>query len=75
MSHMPSLADQTIAALAAVAAMDGEITNDSPERHQVRSLKRAAEQILSDAMRHANDLAYLAKDIQRTMREVTEPQP
>jgi hypothetical protein len=71
----PSLADQAVAVLAAVSAIDAGITNDHPERHQIRSIKRLAEQHLADAMRHAHSLAYLADDARNLARELKEPQP
>jgi hypothetical protein len=67
----PSLADQAIAALASVRAMDDGIDNTLPERHIVRSLKRNAEQILADAFRQVSNLAYLAADVRNTFRDAT----
>jgi hypothetical protein len=50
-------------ALARVRAIDEDMDNDHPMRHNVRSMKRAAEQILADAMRQAADIAYQAKQL------------
>lgn len=59
----PSLADCAVSALAEVRAMGDNMENDHPMRHAVRSMKRIAEQILSDAMRQAVDLAYQSKQL------------
>jgi hypothetical protein len=75
MTQQFSLADQAVAALAAIARMDAEITSESPERHLVWSLKRQAEALLFDVLRRAHELAYLASDIQRAMKEAKDPQP
>jgi len=58
-----SLADDAVSALAAVRAMDAAMDVDHPERHSVRTLKRMAEQMLADAFRQAQELAYLATDL------------
>lgn len=58
-----SLADCVVDALAAVRAIEDDIDNDHQMRHVVRSMKRVAEQILSDAMRQATEIAYQAKKI------------
>lgn len=69
MSAQPSLADMAVQTLAAVASMDAEVTNEHPYRHQVRTLKRVAEALIGNALRSANELAYIAKDIQREHEE------
>ena len=71
----PSLADQAVSTLAAVARMDSNVTNEHPERHQVRKLKQLAEQTLADAMRRAMELAWFAEDIQTENRKSKEPTP
>jgi hypothetical protein len=58
-----SLADDAVSVLAAVRAMDEKMDLDHPERHSVRTLKRMAEQVLADAFRQAQGLAYLATDL------------
>ena len=65
-----SLADLSVAALAAVQSMGKDLTNDHPERHQVRILKRHAETAIATSMRLAIELAYQAEDLSRTFREV-----
>jgi hypothetical protein len=65
MADRESLADQAVDALAAVARMGGNLTNEHEERHHVRTLKRLAEQKLTDAFRQARELAWLAEDMQR----------
>jgi hypothetical protein len=62
----PGLADRTVATLATVAAMDASVTNETPNRHQIRTLKRIAQQTIEEAMNRAQELAYLAKDLERT---------
>jgi hypothetical protein len=69
MSEPRSLADSAVAALAAVHAMDQEVTNEHDERHQIRTLKRLAEQTLADAFRRASELAYLAEDVRKTNQQ------
>jgi hypothetical protein len=69
MSEPRSLADSAVAALAAVRAMDQEVTNEHDERHQIRTLKRLAEQTLADAFRRASELAYLAEDVRKTNQQ------
>ena len=66
MSQPLSLADQAVIALSAVARIASEVTNDHDERHAVRSIKRMAQLTLEEAFRRAEELAYLAADLQRT---------
>lgn len=56
-----SLADRAVDALAEVRAIGENMDNEHSMRHTVRSMKRVAEQILSDAMRQATEIAYQAK--------------
>ncbi|MFY9480248.1 MAG: hypothetical protein WAQ08_21650 [Aquabacterium sp.] len=70
MSQHQSLADQAVETLAAVSAMTDALTNDHPERHAVRSLKPIAQDIISNALRQARDLAYQAEEMQREQRRV-----
>jgi hypothetical protein len=72
MAESRSLADSAVAALAAVSRMDMDVTNEDDERHHIRTLKRLAEQTLSDAFRHATELAYLAEDVRKTNRQRRE---
>ncbi len=58
-----SLADQAVAALAAVRAMDVGMDMSHPERHTVRDMKRAAEDALAFAFRQALMLAHTAADV------------
>jgi hypothetical protein len=77
MNNTPSLADRAISALAAVARMDADVTNEHDERHHIRSLKRIAEQGLIEAFRNASELAYTAEDMHRSgekTREAAEEQ-
>lgn len=58
-----SLADCAVSALSEVRSIGENMADDHPMRHSVRSMKRTAEQILSDAMRQAADLANQAKQL------------
>ena len=58
-----SLADQAVATLAAVAAMDAGMDMSHPERHSIRTLRRMAEERLSQAFREAQEIAYMATDL------------
>lgn len=70
MADHKSLADAAVDALAAVAQMDAGVTLEDFERHQVRTLKRMAEQTLTDAFRLARELAWLAEDVRKTAKDV-----
>ena len=65
----PSLADSAVDAIAAVRAMGEGMPADAPERHVVRNLKRMAEDIIGNALRHARDRAYQAEGLSKDMRE------
>lgn len=65
-----SLADKAVEVLAMVKAMDTDMTNDRPERHQVRNLKRLAEAAVDEGFRRAVDFAWMAKDLQSLVAEV-----
>ncbi len=64
-----SINDRAIEAMTAVSQMGNRLTNESPERHIIRSLKRTAEQILSDAFIRATDLSFQAMNVSDTFRE------
>lgn len=57
----PSLADNAVDALATVREIGKDMPDDHPMRFIVHSMRRAAEAILSDAMRQAVDISYTAK--------------
>jgi len=65
-----SLADQAVEVLGMVRAMDADMTNDRPERHQVRNLKRMAEAAIAEGLRRATELAWMAKDLPSLVAEV-----
>lgn len=65
----PSLADCAVYAIAAVRAMGADMPPDAPERHTVRNLKRVAEDIISNALRQARDIAYTAEALSDDMRK------
>ena len=65
MGEPQSLADTFVETLAAVRAMDNGIGLEHPERHVIRDLKREAETLLADALRHARGLAYTAEAIRQ----------
>lgn len=75
MAERFSLADQAVSALAAVQRMDYAITNEHEERHEVRTLKRLAEQALDAAFRHVQDLAFLAEQVHTRAQEARDAQP
>lgn len=70
MSNQPSLAEFAVETLATVLKMDDDVTNDHPERHQIRAMKRIANQAIEQGLRTAWDLAAQARDLQRTMRQI-----
>ena len=73
---MNSINDRAIEAMAAVSQIGNGLTNESPERHIIRNLKRTAEQILSDAFIRATDLSFQAMNVNNTFREqAQEPKP
>jgi hypothetical protein len=72
MSQHASLADRAVEVLAAVARMDEGVTNEHDERHHIRTLKRLAEEALTDAFRNARQLAYLAEDMRRAAQKQRE---
>jgi len=63
MAENRSLADEAVAALAAVGAMTDGMDLNHPERHSVRNLKQAAEEVLRNAFRTAQTLAYMGSDL------------
>ena len=65
-----SLADKAVEVLAMVKAMDADMTNDRPERHQVRNLKRLAEAAIDEGLRRAAEFAWMAKDLPGLVAEV-----
>ncbi len=65
-----SLADQAVEVLGMVRAMDADMTNDRPERHQVRNLKRMAEAAIAEGLRRAAEFAWIAKDLPSLVAEV-----
>lgn len=60
MSRPQSLADHAVHALSAVVEMDRGIDTRNPERHALRILKETAEQILADAFKRVDELAFKA---------------
>lgn len=69
---MSSLADQAVETLAAVAAIGEGLTNDDPWRHAIRNLKRSAQDIITNALRQALDLAYQAEQLRCDMKGALE---
>lgn len=69
MEH-PSLADKAVDTIAAVRALGEGLGMEHPERHAVRDLKRAAEDILETALRQARSLAYTAEGLSTEMRKL-----
>lgn len=65
-----STADNFIHVMGVLGAIDP--SNDEPMRHQMRAVRRAAIDILDDAILRAGQLAYLAKDIQKEGATIIE---
>jgi len=72
MAENMSLADQAVQALAMVKAMDANMTNDRPERHQVRNLKRLAEAAIAAGLRQAIDFAWMAQEVGALVKDVEQ---
>lgn len=72
MTTPASINDRAIEALSMVAQMGDGMTNDNPERHIIRNLKRSAEKALDQAFILAMDLAYQAQDVRKTFSEFKE---
>jgi hypothetical protein len=72
MAENMSLADQAVQALAMVKAMDANMTNDRPERHQVRQLKRLAEAAIAAGLRQAIDFAWMAQELSAMVKDVEQ---
>lgn len=72
---MSSINDRAIEAMTAVSQIGRDLTNDSPERHIVRNLKRTAEQILSDAFCRVTDLHFQAMAVSDTFRDQEAQDP
>lgn len=70
MSQLESLADRAVDTLAAVSTMCDGVDNSHPERHTIRALKSAAEDILAAALRQARGLAYTAETLRNDMRRI-----
>ena len=67
--NQPSLADNAVSVLAEVKAIGADIPLLHPMRYCVNELRRNAEQILTDAMRQASQIAYAAGRIVRDYDE------
>lgn len=63
--NLPSINDRAVFALAIVADIGKDLSNDSPERHIVRRMKRVAEEIMSDAFVRATEIAWQAGDVSK----------
>ncbi len=62
---VPSINDRAVFALAIVADIGKDLSNDAPERHIVRRMKRVAEEIMSDAFVRATEIAWQAGDVSK----------
>lgn len=74
MAEYQSLADQAVQALSALNAMEDGMDDDDPARHEVRNLRRIAEQSITYALRTAIELAWQAKSLRKLAREIEEKQ-
>jgi hypothetical protein len=59
-----STADRFIAVMAKIKAIDPSL--DEPMRHQMRALKETAIRLIDNAIREAEQLAWLAGDMSET---------
>ena len=66
-----SLADLAVETLAAVQQMNDGIGLEHPERHAIREMKQAAEQVLADAFRVAQRIVWASKTVREAVAEVT----
>lgn len=64
-----STADNFIDVMAKINALGDLVDIDEPMRHEIRSIKAIATQILDDAISQARRLADVAKDIPVSARE------
>jgi hypothetical protein len=62
-----SLADTFIAIMADLRAIDP--ASDDPMRYAARGLRSEAEQIIGNALHHAQQLAYSARQLQRDCKD------
>lgn len=69
MSERQSLADQAVQTLAAVSRIGEGMSNESPERHTIRSMKRIAEQAIESGLRIAMDLSYQAENLVKDLKK------
>jgi hypothetical protein len=65
-----SLADLAVETLARVQQMGDGIGLEHPERHAIREMKQTAEQVLADAFRVAQRIAWASGTVREVVAEV-----
>mgnify|MGYP001562304169 CR=1 FL=1 len=69
MNNQPSLADRFIDTMSRIREIDADVTNENPHRHILRSLRAAAERVVSDALLVAVELAHVAAAMKSYTRD------
>lgn len=65
-----SLADMAVEILGRVQQMSDGIGSEHPERHAIREMKQAAEQVLIDAFRAAQRIVWAAGTVREVVTKV-----
>lgn len=71
---MESTADRFIDVMAKIKDLEKLTSNEEPMRHEIRQMRQVANQILDDAITHANRIVDTAKSVHETVKEIT-PRP
>ena len=69
-----SLSDDAVLALSEVRRIGEHLDDEHPMRYTVRSMRRTAESIISDAMRQATDISNQAAQLVKDYDESLKPQ-
>ena len=64
-----SIADIAVSTLAGIKAIGDGISNDDPERHAIRAMKRAAEQAVLNGLQIADDIIRAARDVREAVAD------
>lgn len=72
MATTASINDRTIETLAMVLTMDEGMSNDDPDRHIVRNLKRMAHRCIEDGLNQAMELAFQSRDVRETFKKLKD---
>ena len=74
MNRPESLTEQAVRVLADLATMTDDVTNEHPERHMVRNLKRQAEAMLGQTLNTIESLITLKEEVRDIVREFSPPE-